>query len=619
MANSSNDNSSADITADITADIEGKYITRTEIDSIIGEIFNNSVVNIDALKQHIPVDEIMALVVNIVNNKIQEHTNRDIKITNLRLEDMNFNVCGTGNIINPNCNTSNTTIAKVDGKTSNVVKKPLISIRQATEEELQVFQYYNEIDSSDEENEDKITLKKYLLEVEDSDDIRSMFMGMILDLKERIKGCEQCETCSEVIKIVDKFIADYKKIYKLADQMANLFMQFIINKSKLKLNPNQKKLLEFIFIIIMKNSSFSDLEYIYKCFHNNIDVNIDVNMYDGLAFRLAIQKHNSTNIEKLISWGADITIRNHRAIVRAFYHERFKTIKLLMEKGSSYKYYLMSELDKDEYEYVYKEIQKLINDDLPDDDADELSKEYKFLDILIKYIIIRTKENKKENQLDDSDFIYDFVEHLNINLDNIKIKPNTTDATDAIDKVAKVSKVEKNKKDILEQKTLSKAQAKLMKLEEQQKLEAKKEKKKEKKKLQKESKLQQQQTSNTSNTNNTSSMISNPTVIDTENTGKTTTSNVDVDITTTTPVDSNDSNDSNNINNNELTTELIVNTEMNNKVVEKDNNNNFGFGFGLEFDVNDYYFNYYNNHFKKVFEQYSPEHKFIHYARIEGL
>ena len=603
MTNSSNENP----VANITADIEGKYITRTEIDSIIGEIFNNSVVNIDALKQHIPVNEIIALVVSIVNNKIQEYTNRDIKITNLRLEDMNYNICGTGNIINPNCNTSNTTIVKVDEKTSNVVKKPLISIRQATEEELRVFQYYNEIDSSDEENEDKITLKKYLLEVEDCDDIRSMFMGMILDLKERIKGCEQCETCSEVIKIVDKFVADYKKIYKLADQMANLFMQFIINKSKLKLNPNQKKLLEFIFIIIMKNSSFSDLEYIYKCFHNNIDVN----MYDGLAFRLAIQKHNSTNIEKLISWGADITIRNHRSIVRAFYHERFKTIKLLMEKGSSYKYYLMSELDKDEYEYVYKEIQKLINDDLPDNaDIDELSKEYKFLDILIKYIIIRTKENKKENQLDDSDFIYDFVEHLNINLDNIKIKPNTTDTTDAIDKVAKVSKVEKNKKDILEQKTLSKAQVKLMKLEEQRKLEAKKEKKKEKKKLQKERKLQQQ-TSNISNTSNTSSIISNPTVIDTENTGKTTTSNVDVDVDVdvdiTTPVDSN------NIHNNELTTELIVNTEINNKVVEKDNN------FGFEFDVNDYYFNYYNNHFKKVFEQYSPEHKFIHYARIEGL
>ena len=390
-------------------------------------------------------------------------------------------------------------------------------------ENLEVLKYYNETDdsdSSDVENEDKITLIKFLAEVEDIDDIRGMFIGMILDLKERIKGCEQCETCSEVIKIIDKFIIDYKKIYKLAEQMANLVMQFIISKKVLKLSPNQNKLLEFIFIIIMKNSSFTDLEYIYNCFPNLIDIN----MFNGLAIKLSIQKYNRKHIEKILTWGADITIQNHRAIVKAFYHERFPTIKLLMEHGSSYKYYLMSELEDNEYEYVYKEIQKIINNDLPDNiDIDELTKEYKFLDILIKYIIIRTNKNKKDTQLDDIDFIYDFIEHLNINLDN---QP-----------------------------------------EEHQKIEAKKIKKREKKKLQKARKqLKKQQDKNINEIDNT---IDNTV----DNT---------IDNTTTISIKDN---------------------------IEKD--------YGFEFDLNDYNFNYYYNHFKRVFNQYSPECKFIHYSRIQ--
>ena len=58
------------------------------------------------------------------------------------------------------------------------------------------------------------SFREYLERVEEFDDLRAMFITMILDLKERVKGCEHCETCSQVIQLVDINIKMAKKIKK---------------------------------------------------------------------------------------------------------------------------------------------------------------------------------------------------------------------------------------------------------------------------------------------------------------------------------------------------------------------------------------------------------------------
>jgi hypothetical protein len=89
----------------------------------------------------------------------------------------------------------------------------------------------------------KITFKKYLEDVEVVDDLKSMFIGMLLDLKERMKGCEQCETCSEVISIVESYIKEYKKTSKLATQLANLFILLVENRVPKVLSASQNLLM----------------------------------------------------------------------------------------------------------------------------------------------------------------------------------------------------------------------------------------------------------------------------------------------------------------------------------------------------------------------------------------
>ena len=279
-----------------------------------------------------------------------------------------------------------------------------------------------------------------------------MFISMLLDLKDRIKGCEHCETCSHVIIIIETYMQEYKKISKIASALAKLFILLIENRLPPKLSISQKKILDLVFIMIMKNSNFSDVEYIYESFKDHIDVNI----FDGLAFRLAIQKHNNTQIKKMLVWGIDITVNNHRALVKAMHYQKFNIVKTLIDKGSSYKYYLMDEFGEIFFQFIYDKFDKLLETQIPElldipvlQDAEirenfiTFLKEYKFIELIKNYVAIMNKTNlsnndipKYHNRIDNSEFIYDFMIHLNI---DYKLK-NTYDVCNTQKKKKKKKK-----------------------------------------------------------------------------------------------------------------------------------------------------------------------------------
>jgi hypothetical protein len=254
---------------------------------------------------------------------------------------------------------------------------------------------------------------------------------------------------------VESYIKEYKKISKLASLLANLFIMIVEHRMPSNLSVAQTKMLELAFIMIMKNSNFSDIEYIYECFKGNIDINI----YDGLAFRLAIQKHTNANIKKMIRWGADITVRKHRPIIRAFHYEKFNVVKTLINAGSSYKYFLKAELDEEDHSKVLAKIDYILEKQLLDGDAKEKNKdrnkdrdrdlnrekEYLFIELIKKYIVIRRKENNKKNQLEDVDFIYDFLTHLDIYNECI-LNNSNENANSCGEKKKKKKKKKKNNK-----------------------------------------------------------------------------------------------------------------------------------------------------------------------------
>ena len=378
-----------------------KVLEYEEINSIIKSVYEQSIDSIIASNKNLSIREMLEKVQNTVNDEIRKRSNGECSIGNLRLKDIRIDKI-------------NRVLEKESAKDKYELdfKNKLESkmMNESNSESNSASDTDKDNEDSDSNNSDnmesgdyKITFKKYLEDVEVVDDLKSMFIGMLLDLKERMKGCEQCETCSEVISIVESYIKEYKKTSKLATQLANLFILLVENRVPKVLSASQKKILDLAFIMIIKNSKFVDVEYIYECFKDNLNINV----FNGLGIRLSVQKYGNENIKKLISWGADITVNEHRPIVRAFHYEEFKIVKTLIKHGSSYKYYLKGELEDNEFEFVYKKFEDMLDKELPTGSVKD--REYKFIEWVKEYAAIRKNITNKEEQVADVIFIYDFI------------------------------------------------------------------------------------------------------------------------------------------------------------------------------------------------------------------
>lgn len=262
------------------------------------------------------------------------------------------------------------------------------------------------------------SFREYLENVKEFEDLRSMFISMILDLKERVKGCEHCETCSQVIELVDLNIRMCKKVSKLAHGFANVFIYIVKDTIPDKLTENAKHLLNVAFILLVKNSKFPDIQFIYEKFK----AFINVDAFEGLALRLAIQKYKPSEIRIMLSeWGCEPTIRNHRPIIRAFHYEKFGIVRTLIELGSSYKYYLQEDLSTTEYQSFQKVIDKYLARQFPE--ATEIEKEYRivkmindFRHVLLEEDTAAAAENNEEgnnyNPITTDYFLEDFMQYF---------------------------------------------------------------------------------------------------------------------------------------------------------------------------------------------------------------
>ena len=263
------------------------------------------------------------------------------------------------------------------------------------------------------------SFREYLAQVEEFEDLRSMFISMILDLKERVKGCEHCETCSQVIELVEMNIKICKKVSKLAHGFANVFMYLIRGNIPDKLNENSKHLLNVVFILLVKNSKFPDVQYI----HDKFKAFINPDAFEGLALRLAIQKYRPADIRIMLrEWGCDPTVRNHRPIIRAFHYEKFGVVRTLIELGSSYKYYLQKDLPATEYQTFQKVIDKYLARDFPN--SSEIEKEFRIVEMINDFRHILLEEdaaaaiaNNEEidseyNPISTDYFLEDFMQYF---------------------------------------------------------------------------------------------------------------------------------------------------------------------------------------------------------------
>jgi hypothetical protein len=255
------------------------------------------------------------------------------------------------------------------------------------------------------------SFREYLEQIRDFEDLRAIFISMILDVKERVRGCEYCETCSQVIELVDMNISMCKKISKLAHGFANVFMYLVKGAIPDKLNENQKNLLNVAFILLVKNSKFFDIQYIrekFKAF-------INVDAFEGLALRLAIQKFRSADIRIMLQdWGCNPIICNHRPIIRAFYYEKFGIIRTLIERGSCYKYYLQEELSPNEYQIFQKAIDKYLATKLPE--ATEIEKEFHIVGMINDYRHMLLEDDNEDghgnNPLSNDCFLEEFIQYF---------------------------------------------------------------------------------------------------------------------------------------------------------------------------------------------------------------
>jgi hypothetical protein len=291
------------------------------------------------------------------------------------------------------------------------------------------------------------SFREYIENVKYFEDLQSMFISMILDLKERVKGCEHCETCSQVIEIVDINIRACKKVSKLAHGFAYIFMHIVKGVIPEKLNENTKRLLNVAFILFVKNSKFLDIQYIYQKFK----AFIDVNSFDGLALRLAIQKYKPVEIRIMIyEWGCNITVRDHRPIIRAFHYQKFGIVRTLIELGSSYKYFLKEELSPTQYEVFQTTIDKYLANQMPE--ATPLEKEFHIVGMIndFRHILLAEDASANNNEVDDDYnpistdyFIEDFMDYF---YEKTGISPSNTSSNTSSESNKKKKKKKKNKK-----------------------------------------------------------------------------------------------------------------------------------------------------------------------------
>jgi len=292
---------------------------------------------------------------------------------------------------------------------------------------------------NDSEDDDGLTFKGFMNDVDCMEDIKSMFLSMILELRDRVKNCEHCETCSGVINMVEVFTTEYKKVTKLAQALANLFMLIKNGIYIKKYSDNQKKLINFAYILISKNSRFIDIQYLYDHFGSTIDINV----YNGLSMLLAVQKYEVDEFNNLVEWGGDITVRNHRCIVRAFHYEKFEIARYLIKKGSSCKYFIDDEYRKspENATRLLKKINKAIKS--PNNKRDLYSfkncglewlnemdmDEYKKLSEEIRnellicayiefYVLIRKKVKYESNCVENTGFIDELDEYFDMYLES---------------------------------------------------------------------------------------------------------------------------------------------------------------------------------------------------------
>ena len=292
---------------------------------------------------------------------------------------------------------------------------------------------------NDSEDDDGLTFKGFMNDVDCMEDIKSMFLSMILELRDRVKNCEHCETCSGVINMVEVFTTEYKKVTKLAQALANLFMLIKNGIYIKKYSDNQKKLINFAYILISKNSRFIDIQYLYDHFGSTIDINV----YNGLSMLLAVQKYEVDEFNNLVEWGGDITVRNHRCIVRAFHYEKFEIARYLIKKGSSCKYFIDDEYRKspENATRLLKKINKAIKSpnnkrdlysfkncglewlsEMDTDEYKKLSEEMRNELLICAYIefyvLIRKKVKYESNCVENTGFIDELDEYFDMYLES---------------------------------------------------------------------------------------------------------------------------------------------------------------------------------------------------------
>lgn len=307
-------------------------------------------------------------------------------------------------------------------------------------------------DGDIEKYDDRIAFRSfrdYLDEVDSIEDLRSMFISMILDFKERVKGCEHCETCSQVIQLVEINIKMYKKVSKLAQSFAAIFMHLINGNIPDKLAINQINLVNVILVLLVKNSQFPDVAYIYEQYKKFINVNA----FEGLVLRLAIQKYKPADIRiMLLEWGCDITVMEHRPIIRAFCYEKFGIVRTMIELGSSYKYYLQQELSEVDYKIFQAAIDAYLAKEMPS--SSRIEQELRIVGMINDYRLMIKETGEDDKPVSSDYFIEEFMHHF---LDITDAKTNNPDPSNNTDTAAGNNTVKKKKKNKKKNKKKAKA------------------------------------------------------------------------------------------------------------------------------------------------------------------
>lgn len=266
--------------------------------------------------------------------------------------------------------------------------------------------YDSKVEHNDETTHFK-SLRAYIEEVDNIDDMRSMFISMILEFKERVKGCEHCETCSQVIQLVEINIKMAKKVTKLAHGFATVFMHLVDGVIPDKMPEHQINHLNVIFVLLVKNSEFDDVTFVYEKFKRFINVNA----FEGIALRLAIQKYKPAEIRKmLLEWGCDPTVREHRPLIRAFYYEKFGIVRTLIELGSSYKYFLQEELAEKEYKTLQAAIDTYLAREMPD--ATRIEQELRIVGMINDYRHMIIENGDDTSPVSSDYFLEEFTAHF---------------------------------------------------------------------------------------------------------------------------------------------------------------------------------------------------------------